>query len=116
MGVKKIFLVVLLLGVTFFVGCGGGGSNSGGGGNTTPTLVGIQITPASPSIGVKATQQFKATGSFSDGSTKDLTSVSNWLSSNGAVATVNTSGLATAVAPEPPPSQHRRAELQALLR
>ena len=64
---KKLVLVVLLMGVTLFVGCGGGSSNSGGGGNTTPTLVSISVTPANPSIGVKATQQFTATGSYSDG-------------------------------------------------
>ena len=41
------------------------------------------------------TQQFTATGTYSDGSTKVLTSTANWLSSNPAVATVNTTGLAT---------------------
>jgi hypothetical protein len=94
---KKLFLVVLLMGVTLFVGCGGSGSNSsGGGGNTAPALA---ITPAAPSISVNATQQFKATASFNDGTTKDLTGASNWLSSNGAVATINAAGLATALAP-----------------
>jgi uncharacterized protein YjdB len=97
---KKLVLVVLLLGVTFFVGCGGGSNTGGGGGGgNTPTLVSISITPAAPTIALKATQQFTATGSFSDGSTKNLTSVSNWLSSSGAVATINSAGLATAVAP-----------------
>jgi hypothetical protein len=94
---KKLFLVVLLMGVTLLVGCGGSGSNSGGGGrNTAPA---ITIAPAASSIGVNATQQFKATASFSDGTTKDLTGASNWLSSNAAVATINAAGLATALAP-----------------
>jgi hypothetical protein len=31
------------------------------------------VTPANPSIGVGATQQFKATGTYSDNSTADLT-------------------------------------------
>ena len=62
-------------------------------------LVGIAITPATPSISKGATQQFTATGSYSDGTTKNLTTTANWLSSSGSVATINTSGLATAVAP-----------------
>ena len=53
---KKLVLVVLLMGVTLFVGCGGGSSNSGGGGgNTTPTLNGITVTPAAPSIRAMST-------------------------------------------------------------
>ena len=43
------------------------------------------------------TQQFAATGTFSDNSTETLTSVT-WSSSATAVATVSTTGLATSVA------------------
>ena len=95
---KRMVVVVLLMGVALFVGCGGS-SSSGGGGNTTPTLVGISVTPAMPSITSGATQQFTATGSYSDGTTRNLTSTANWLSSTGTVATINISGLATAVGP-----------------
>ena len=84
---KKLVVVVLLMGVSLFVGCGGSSSNSGGG-NTTPTLVGISVTPATPSITNGATQQFTATGSYSDGTTKNLTSTANWLSSVTTVATI----------------------------
>jgi YVTN family beta-propeller protein len=77
-----------------FVACGGG---SGGGGDVS--LTSIAITPANPSIAIGATQQFTATGNYSDGSTKDLTASAMWLSSTIAVATINsTSGLATAIA------------------
>ena len=91
---KKVVLVGLLLSVCVFVGCGGSSSSSGGG-TTVPTLVSIQVAPATPSITVKGTQQFTATGTYSDGSTKTLSA--NWLSSAGSVATINVSGLATAV-------------------
>ena len=94
---KKLLLVVLVLGVGLFVGCGGSSSSSGGGGGNPVTLVAIQVTPATPSIAKGATQAFKATGSYSDGTTKDLTSTANWLSSNTSVATINISGLATGV-------------------
>ncbi len=95
---KKVVLIGLLLSVCVFVGCGGSTSSGG----TTPpaaTLVSIQVTPAAPSIAPSATQQFTATGTYSDGTTKNLTSTANWLSSSTSVATINTSGLATGVAP-----------------
>lgn len=91
--------MVLVLGVAL-VGCGGGSSSS-----TTPP---ITPTPSLKSIAVKAnnntsqtfsgqTVQYTATGTYSDGSTKDLTSTATW-SSSVSVVTVNSSGLATAVA------------------
>lgn len=63
-----------------------------------PTLQSIALTPASPSVAVGLTQQFDAAGSYSDGSTHDLTTSATWSSSNPTVATVNGSGLATTVA------------------
>src|SRR5206468_2049760 len=72
-------------------------------GSTTLTvgaavLVSIRVTPASPSIGKGTTQQFVATGTYSDGTTLDLTSSATWLASNTAVATISAGGLATGVA------------------
>jgi uncharacterized protein YjdB len=62
------------------------------------TLSLIQVTPSSTSIAVGATQQFAATGVYSDGSTADITSTVNWVSSSPSVATITASGgLATAV-------------------
>ncbi len=61
-------------------------------------LVSIAVTPANPSILQGATQQFTATGTYTDGSTQNLTSTSSWTSSNPSIASVNTSGLATALA------------------
>ena len=62
------------------------------------TLASIAVTPATASIAVKATQQFAATGTYSDGSTANITSTVSWTTSSTAVATVNASGLATGVA------------------
>ncbi|PYR76318.1 MAG: hypothetical protein DMF86_12700 [Acidobacteria bacterium] len=64
----------------------------------TPTLVSIAVTPSNPSIAAGTTQPFTAIGTYSDSSTQDVTSSSSWISSNTAVATVNSAGLATAVA------------------
>ncbi|MBJ6725984.1 N,N-dimethylformamidase beta subunit family domain-containing protein [Geomesophilobacter sediminis] len=65
---------------------------------TAPTLVSLSVTPAAPTLLVGTTQQFTATGTYTDGSTQDLTSQVTWSTSNAAVATVAASGLATAVA------------------
>ncbi|HYG36610.1 MAG TPA: DUF4082 domain-containing protein, partial [Clostridia bacterium] len=64
---------------------------------STATLNSIAVTPAGPSITAGATQQFTATGTYSDGSTQNLASQVSWNSSSTAVATVNASGLATGV-------------------
>ena len=63
-----------------------------------PGLVSIAVTPANPSIAVGKQQQFTATGTYSDGSKKDLTSSANWTSSAPSVATISSGGLATGVA------------------
>ncbi len=65
---------------------------------TQAALQSLAISPASPSIPAGATQQFTATGRYSDGTTGKVTSGIVWRSSNTAVATVDGTGLATALA------------------
>jgi hypothetical protein len=67
-------------------------------GGSTATLKSIAVTPANPSIQAGSTQQFTATGTYSDGSTQNITTQVNWSSSNTGVATINSSGLASAIA------------------
>lgn len=62
-----------------------------------PSLISIAVTPTTATINIGQTQQFTATGSFANGSTSDITTSVTWVSSNTAVATITTSGLATAV-------------------
>ena len=62
-----------------------------------PTLSSIAVTPANPSIQNGATQQFTATGTYSDASTKNITSTVTWSSLNTGVATISSAGLATGV-------------------
>jgi uncharacterized protein YjdB len=52
-------------------------------------LVSIVVTPVNPSISVGQTQQFTATGTYSDASTQDLTKSAHWSSSSSGVATIN---------------------------
>ncbi len=58
------------------------------------TLVSVSVTPPSISLALGYNEQFTATATFSDGSTQDITQSANWMSSNPAVAVVNTAGLA----------------------
>jgi len=61
-----------------------------------PTLVSISISPVNPSITEGSTQQFTATGTYSDDTNQVLTDVT-WSSSLTAVATIAEDGLATGV-------------------
>lgn len=58
----------------------------------------LSISPQNPIIRLASgnTQQFTATGTYSDASTKDLTSTVTWTSSSSSVASISTAGLATA--------------------
>ncbi len=57
-------------------------------------LTSISVSPASPSIIVGATDQFTASGLFSDGTTANLTKQVTWASTAPSVATISPQGLA----------------------
>jgi hypothetical protein len=65
----------------------------------TGTLVSTAVSPLNPSVSPGSTQQFTATGTFSDGTIQDVTINSHWSSSNSSVATIANApiqaGLAT---------------------
>jgi len=63
-----------------------------------PQLQSIAISPANPSLAPGLSLQFDALGSYSDNSTHDLTTSATWSTGTPTVATINPSGLATAVA------------------
>jgi hypothetical protein len=65
-----------------------------------PSLTSIAVTPATVTLNVNATQPFKATGTYADNSTADLTVSSTWSSTTTAVSVSNAAGqngLATAL-------------------
>jgi hypothetical protein len=64
---------------------------------TAAALQSIAVTPANPSIPKGTTQQFTATGTFSDNSTQNLTAQVTWASATTSVATITAGGLATGV-------------------
>jgi len=61
------------------------------------TLVSIAVTPDDGTLNTGATQQFTATGTYSDSSTQNITSQVTWDSSNDSYATISSGGLATGV-------------------
>ena len=64
-------------------------------GVTGAVLASITVHPQSATIAVGATQQFTATGTFTNGQTEDVSSGATWTSSAPGVASVSSSGLAT---------------------
>lgn len=59
-------------------------------------LVSIAVAPANSSIMLGTTEQFTATGTYSDGSTQDLTNSAAWSSANTKVG-ISPAGVATAL-------------------
>lgn len=72
---------------TFLAACGG----------AAPTLTSIAVTPQVANIKLGATQQFAATGMFSDNKTQVLSGVT-WSASGGVVRIDPTTGVATGIA------------------
>jgi hypothetical protein len=62
-----------------------------------PTLSSIAIGPQDQTITTSQTLQMSATGTYSDGSTKDLTGKVNWSSDTTSCATINSNGLVSPV-------------------
>ena len=62
------------------------------------TLTSVSVTPSPESLQTGDSQQFTATAKYRNGSTANVTSTAIWKSSNTAVASVDSTGLMTAVA------------------
>ena len=96
------FMALLL--VALAAGCGGGGGDQGrdpilGSPTLSVGLVSVAVAPATASIPIGAPQQFIATATYTDGTSRDVTASSSWTSGTTGVATVNsTSGAAAGVA------------------
>ncbi len=82
---KPIIAYILLLLISAFLsGCG-----CGGGDNPPVVLLSLQVSPANPSIALGTSQQFKATGIYSDNTTQDLTQTVTWSLSDGTIASIS---------------------------
>lgn len=67
---------------------------SDGNDNHPATLSSISVTPSNPSVPLGGSQQFTATGTYSNGQVQDLTASVAWASSRPDIATISSSGLA----------------------
>ena len=102
MNYLKRTLRTLFMGTGFFfiallAGCGGGDNGRDPIlGMPAADLISVTVTPANASIPGGATQQFVATATYADGSSRIVTTGAAWTSGTPAVATINgTTGLAT---------------------
>lgn len=98
---RKIGAFVSLISAVCLVlaGCGGGSShsNSTSNGTTTPTLSSITVTSSNSATSLAAgtTLQVAAQGTYSDGTTANLTSKVTWTTSDATLASASSGGLLT---------------------
>ncbi|MBT1071264.1 Ig-like domain-containing protein [Pelotalea chapellei] len=89
---KKMFALVVFCMLGIF-GCGGGGGGGGSGSGSVGSAVdkplSIKVTPSDNVLVVGLQKQFTATGIYSDGKEKDLTTEVTWSSSNAGAAAVS---------------------------
>ena len=92
---KRLFIFVACLFLSLLTSCVTVNRSST---TTSSSLTVITITPNPGGYVIlndTDTKQFTATGTYSDGSSKDITSQITWGSSDIAVATISSKGLAT---------------------
>ena len=84
----KYIVSLLALALTLmFSGCGSSSSSTP---PQTPVLQSITVTPASSTLDIGTTQDFKATGFYSDGTNKDITATAVWsLENNNGTVTLS---------------------------
>ncbi len=101
--IRILALSLICSSALLFLGCGGGAGGYGGGGGSSSTggtgsgiATSISISPATAAISMGGTQQYKAVSKDANGNTLSGVTLT-WVSSNTAVATVDSNGLAAAV-------------------
>lgn len=89
---SRAFFLIILIGCLHACGGGGGASPA-----PAPHVVSIAVTPAMPVVAAGMKTQFVATASYSDSSSKDVTSIATWSSAADTYATVDPAGTAQAL-------------------
>ncbi|WP_229504932.1 ice-binding family protein [Massilia mucilaginosa] len=91
-----------LLAAAVLAACGGSSDNGRDPilGLPAAELVSVSVTPATATVLVGASQQFMATASYADGTSRNVTALSTWASASPAIARVTPAGgLATGLTP-----------------
>jgi uncharacterized protein YjdB len=96
--IKEHAAYATLLCLVLLSGCGAGGFAPGIPGKPDVVLVSIAVTPENPDLILGTLNQFTAIGTYSDQSTKDITASAAWSSSNQNLASINSGGMAAALA------------------
>ena len=93
--VGRVVGVALLSGAAFLTGCGGDGGSASG-----PAVVAIVITgvPAAP-VYPGQSAQLTANATFADGTTRDVTDIATWSTTDPGVVAVSATGSMTAAGP-----------------
>ena len=86
---KSKFQIVTALGVLLLFGLSAGCN----GFFVDPTLTTITVTPVTPSVPINQTVQMTATGTYDDGSVKNITGSVSWSLSPASFATITSGGL-----------------------
>jgi hypothetical protein len=96
---KKLLSLLVMLMMGLLAGCGGGSTST----SSPAMLESIAVTAPNTAAPLGTLTQFTATGTYSDKSTRNLTSTVAWTSSNAGVARIAAGGLATALNISPTP-------------
>lgn len=83
---------------TVIVGSAAVSSNSVSLTVNAPALTSITITPTAATVAKGLNTSFTAQGTYSDGTTADISNLVTWLSANTTISTINSTGVATGVA------------------
>jgi uncharacterized protein YjdB len=96
---RTLFCSVGFIAAALVAGCGGGDQGRAPIlGLPAADFVSLAVSPATASVAIGATQQFVATASYSDGSSRDVTVGAAWTSATPAAATANAAtGMAAGV-------------------
>ncbi len=93
----KLALILTLSTLLALVSCGGGGGSTPvQTSNPQPqaTLASIRVSPSSATLAKGRSQQFTATGQYTDNTSKDLTSIVVWTGSPAGLVSISSGGLA----------------------
>lgn len=83
---------IVAMAILTLVSCDKGGDGTPNSSPIPPVLQTITITPVNYSVELGKNSKYSAIGSYSDGTTRNLTATSQWNSTNIAVATVDNTG------------------------
>jgi len=98
-GFNKLTALVLLGIAAVLTGCGWSSASYESPSSTPPALTSIAVGPPDSQVPMGMTNQFSATGIYSDGTKQVLSSQVTWISANASIASIDAAGVARAISP-----------------